>query len=88
MKEALQAVAGAPVLTVTDGPEAPGVVDFVMDQGRVRFRLNDQTAADNGLTISSKLLSLAVSVTPRRKTAEPSHDPLDQRAGPKAGGPS
>ena len=66
VKEALQAVAGAPVLTVTDGSEAPGVVDFVMDQGRVRFRLNDQTAADNGLTISSKLLSLAVSVTQRK----------------------
>jgi hypothetical protein len=66
VKEALQAVAGTPVLTVTDGPEAPGIVDFVMDQGRVRFRLNDQTAADNGLTISSKLLSLAVSVTQRK----------------------
>jgi hypothetical protein len=68
VKEALQAVAGTPVLTVTDGPEAPGIVDFVMDQGRVRFRLNDQTAADNGLTISSKLLSLAVSVTQRKTT--------------------
>jgi hypothetical protein len=67
VKEALQAVSGMPVLTVTSGPAAPGIVDFVIDQGRVRFRLDDQAAAENGLTISSKLLSLAVSVTPRRK---------------------
>jgi hypothetical protein len=66
VREALQAVDGAPVLTVTDSPATPGIVDFVIDQGRVRFRLDDQAAAQNGLTISSKLLSLAVSVRPRK----------------------
>jgi hypothetical protein len=70
-KDALQAVAGTPVLTVTDGLAPAGIVDFVMDQGRVRFRLNDQAAAENGLTISSKLLSLAVSVTQRKPGGNP-----------------
>jgi hypothetical protein len=37
-----------------------------MTQGRVRFRIDDQTAADDGLSISSKLLSLAVSVRLRK----------------------
>jgi len=66
VKDTLQAVAGSPVLTVTDWPAPPGIVAFVMDQGRVRFRLDDQAAADNGLVISSKLLDLAVSVTARK----------------------
>ena len=66
VKEALGVLHGAPVLTVTDGSAAPGVVDFALAQGRVRFRIDDQTAADCGLTISSKLLSLAVSVRPRK----------------------
>lgn len=66
VKEALQTVDGTPVLTVTDGPATPGIVDFVTDNGRVRFRVDDQAAAQNGLTISSKLLSLAVSVKPRK----------------------
>ena len=65
VKQALQAVRGAPMLTVTDQPAAPGIVDFAIDQGRVRFRVDDQAAADNSLVISSKLLSLALSVKPR-----------------------
>jgi hypothetical protein len=37
---ALQAEATAPVLTVTDASSTPGMVDFVLDQGRVRFRID------------------------------------------------
>ena len=64
----LKAVQGAPVLTVTDsqdngGPK--GIINFVIEEGHVRFEINDATASANGLTISSKLLSLAVAVTPR-----------------------
>jgi len=65
-KDGLRQLSGQPILTVTDNETTPGVVDFVIDEGRVRFRIDNQAAADNGLTISSKLLSLAVSVAPRR----------------------
>lgn len=64
--DALREVKGTPTLTVTDNRGGEAAVDFVLDQGHVRFRIDDQAAADNGLTISSKLLSLAVSVTPRQ----------------------
>jgi hypothetical protein len=63
--EALRLLRGSPVLTVTDGASAPGILDFTLDQGRVRFRVDDQAAADGGLVISSKLLNLALSVRPR-----------------------
>jgi hypothetical protein len=66
VKDELAVLHGAPVLTVTDGSPAPGIVDFALTQGRVRFRVDDQTAAEAGLTISSKLLGLAVSVRSRK----------------------
>jgi len=66
VKDELSVLHGAPVLTVTDGGTATGIVDFALTQGRVRFRVDDQAAAEDGLTISSKLLSLAVSVRPRK----------------------
>lgn len=64
-REALAAVKGTPVLTVTGGQGAPGIVDFVLVQGRERFRIDDQAAAENGLAISPKLLALALSVRAR-----------------------
>lgn len=66
VKDGLLVLHGAAVLTVTDGSPAPGVVDFALIRGHVRFRVDDQTAAEDGLTISSKLLSLAVSVRSRK----------------------
>ena len=66
--EALQAVRGRPVLTVTDSassPAAKGIVNFVIHEGRVRFEIDDLAAAENGLQISSKVLSLALAVRPR-----------------------
>jgi hypothetical protein len=54
------------VLTVTDGSEPAGIVDFAIDRGRVLFRIDDEAAAQNRLGISSKLKSLALSVKPRR----------------------
>ncbi len=57
---------GAPVLTVTDGatdPAAKGIINFVIADDRVRFEIDNSAALADGLTISSKLLSLAVHVT-------------------------
>ena len=61
--EALDRVRGQPVLTVTDDagdPNARGMIDFVLRDGRVRFRIDPRAAERSGLSISSKLLSLAV----------------------------
>jgi hypothetical protein len=61
--EALDQVRGQPVLTVTadaGDPNARGMIDFVLRDGRVRFRIDARMAERSGLAISSKLLSLAV----------------------------
>lgn len=65
---ALATVRGTPVLTVTDNEnntEAKGIVNFVLQDNHVRFQIDNMAAAANGLVISSKLLSLAVDVTPK-----------------------
>lgn len=60
----LRAAAGLPVLTVTDRSRgvSGGMIEFVLDNGRVRFDVDDQTAEACGLQISAKLLALAVEV--------------------------
>jgi hypothetical protein len=51
---------------VTDGErDAKGMLNFVIADNRVRFEIDDKTAADSGFVISSKLLSLASHVRPR-----------------------
>lgn len=65
----LAAVRGLPVLTVTDDariPAATGMVDFVLRDGHVRFAIDNAAATAAGLSVSSKLLSLAVRVTEPR----------------------
>lgn len=62
----LATMRGMPVLTVTDGatdPAAKGIINFVIEDDRVRFEIDNSAAVASGLTISSKLLSLAVHVT-------------------------
>ena len=64
-REMLAVLASAPVLTVTDAaysPRAPGIIDFVLQDGHVRFSVDVGEAAQQGLHLSSKLLILAVSV--------------------------
>lgn len=66
------AAKGRPVLTVTDIPldaAGHGVICFVMEQGHVRFDIDNVAAAENGLTLSSKLLGLARVV--KTKAASP-----------------
>lgn len=62
--QALQAVDGTPVLTVTDegrgGPK--GIVHLLLDGGKVRFSIDAARAQESGVAISSKLLALAVAV--------------------------
>jgi hypothetical protein len=66
--QALAAVSGTNVLTVTDSvpdAHAPGIVEFVVENNRVRFNIDNEAARRNGITISSHLLSLALNVRPR-----------------------
>ena len=52
------------VLVVTDaavGPER-GMIHFVISNARVRFHIDQRTAAASGLSISSRLLNLALTV--------------------------
>ena len=58
---------GKPILTVTDSSlgDQRGMVHFVLKDGRVRFYIDDAMAARSDLTISARLLSLAISVKQR-----------------------
>ena len=66
--EALHAVEGDAVLTVTDSEPAErrGMVNFVRQENRVRFEIDEASARQCGVAISAKLLELAVAV--RRKS--------------------
>jgi hypothetical protein len=61
--EALKVLHGSGALTVTDG--GGGAIRFVMQNDRVRFEIDTAEVASDGLTLSSKLLSLAVNARPR-----------------------
>lgn len=63
--DALNAVNGSAVLTVTDAASddhAVGIIEFVVQNNRVRFNIDEQAAARNGISISPHLISLALSV--------------------------
>jgi hypothetical protein len=55
-------LAGSPVLTVTDEARgnARGVINFLVRDNRVRFEIDNASAARNGLSVNSRLLALAV----------------------------
>jgi hypothetical protein len=63
VSEITKAVRGWNVLTVSEidrFSERGGIITFLMEGQRVRFQINPKRAASAGLTISSKLLQLAV----------------------------
>ena len=64
----LLALRRQPVLTVTDGRAGPqrGMIHFTIVSRRVRFYIDEAQAAERGLSISSRLLALAVDVRQRR----------------------
>lgn len=64
---ALAGVAGTPVLTITDAREgtARGVIHFEIVRNRVRFHIDERAAAASGLSVSSKLLAIALTVRSR-----------------------
>lgn len=66
----LQSLTRASVLTVGDTPgfaQAGGVINFVLDQDRVRFEINLKAAERARLKISARLLTVAKLVSPREQ---------------------
>ena len=64
----LLALRGHSILTITDsraGTER-GMIHFTVSGGRVRFFIDEAAAAQRGLSISSRLLALALGVRQRR----------------------
>jgi len=63
----LETMKGKPILTVTDARSSVqrGMIHFVVNDGRVRFHIDEALATRSGLTISSRLLALALSVRQR-----------------------
>jgi hypothetical protein len=63
----LAALGGEPILTITDARSGAqrGIIHFALVSGRVRFFIDESAAAKRGLSISSRLLSLAVAVRTR-----------------------
>jgi hypothetical protein len=64
----LRALAGKPVLTVTDGSDGPqrGMIHFVVQDGRVRFLVDRKAAESAGLSLDARLLETARGIRPRR----------------------
>lgn len=62
--QVLASLAGKPVLTVTDASNegSRGIIHFTLSGGRVRFFIDQASAARRGISISSRLLALALGV--------------------------
>jgi hypothetical protein len=62
--EILAQLGHQPILTVTDARSGPqrGVIHFDIVDGRVRFFIDNAQAQARGLTVSSRLLALAIGV--------------------------
>jgi YfiR/HmsC-like len=62
LKKIVDSLNNASVLTVSETGqfiEAGGMIDFVIQDNKIRFQISDEAAKKAGLRISSKLLSLA-----------------------------
>jgi hypothetical protein len=65
LKDVLEALDKAAVLTVSDIPQFStrgGAIQFVLDGKKIRFEVNLSNATDAGLTLSSELLKVATTV--------------------------
>lgn len=65
LPEILTAIAKSGVLTVSDMPQFSkrgGMIQFVSESNKIRFAVNLASARNSGLTLSSELLKVAVTV--------------------------
>jgi len=69
-EQTLAALKGLPILTVSDGEEigdAGSIIAFLIQDNKIRFNINLESAERAGIKISSQLLKLAKTVYERRK---------------------
>lgn len=74
LPEILAATRKQPILTVGDQERFAhrgGMINFVKQGGKVRFEVNAAAVAAGGLKVSSKLLQVAIPVTPDATKGEP-----------------
>ncbi|MGD8619871.1 MAG: YfiR family protein [Gammaproteobacteria bacterium] len=70
LHEVLSALGDRPVLTVSDIAEftrAGGMIGFLVVDNKIRFEINAGAAERAGVSISSKLLTLATAITARAR---------------------
>jgi hypothetical protein len=70
----LDGLQNAPVLTVSDAPdfaERGGMIQFLLQEDRVRFEINVGTAQKAGLSLSSQLLKVAAAIRGAPAGAQP-----------------
>jgi YfiR/HmsC-like len=63
VSQAMEILRAQPVLTVSDAAANPaerGIINLVVDDNRVRFEIDERAAEQSHLSISSKLLDLAL----------------------------
>ena len=64
------AVSGRPILTVSDQAQfanSGGMIEFLLIEDTVRFKINNEATESAGLKLSSELLRVAYSIAGRRK---------------------
>jgi hypothetical protein len=62
IESVIDAMKGLPILTIGDAPgfaKRGGIINFVLEDNKVRFEVNVEAAKHADLTISSRLLTLA-----------------------------
>lgn len=74
LPEILAATRKQPILTVGDQERFAhrgGMINFIKQEGKVRFEVNTAAVAAGGLKVSAKLLQVAIPVTPDATKGEP-----------------
>lgn len=85
----LNSLHGASILTVGENDQFAaqgGMIQLVMQDNRIRFKINPTAAAQAGIRISSKLLALAQIVTPVRPTQTANRQATFKQESLKKGG--
>ena len=70
-EQALAALKGLPILTGSDGAEigeAGSIIAFLIEDSKIRFNINLESAERAGIKISSQSLKLAKTIHERRKS--------------------